>query len=246
MDLYSWLLVGLVVIMTGISKSAFAGALGVFAVPLLMLTMPPAQAISLILPILIVADVMSVKSYWKKWDNRLILSLVPGALVGIALAHWVIKEVTPELLGLGIGLICILFSLKNLLMKQTQIKAINNPLGAGIMSGISGLSSTLVHAGGPPLLIYFSAIGLSPKQFVASASIFYALMNLVKLAGFVSLGLLTPDLLVIAFAFVPLALLGNWLGVKIHGRLDVAAFMKVMNGLLLVLGFWLIAINGFH
>lgn len=240
MDLYTLLLIGLVVLLTSISKSAFAGALGVFSVPLLMLVMPAAQAIALILPILLIADVMTVKSYWQKWDKGLILSLVPGALVGITIAHFTIHSISPEVLGLLIGFLCILFSLKNLLLKQTRITALNNAFGTWLMSGFSGLSSTLVHAGGPPLLIYFSAIGLSPKQFVASAAIFYALMNVVKLVGFVSLGLLNVDLIIMAAAFVPLSILGNWLGVKIHGRLDVVAFMKVMNILLLVLGSYLI------
>ena len=72
MELTAIVLVAFVVLLTGISKSAFAGALGVFAVPILILLLPITEAIALMLPILIIADAMSVKSYWRKWDTALI------------------------------------------------------------------------------------------------------------------------------------------------------------------------------
>ena len=60
MALLTLTVIALVVVLTGISKSGFAGALGVFAVPLLLLVMPAVDAIALMLPILIVADVLSL------------------------------------------------------------------------------------------------------------------------------------------------------------------------------------------
>jgi len=80
MDLFTLVLIAVVVLMVGVSKSAFAGALGVFAVPLLMIKLIATQAIALMLPILIIGDMLSVKSYWRKWDSKLVLSLMPGAM----------------------------------------------------------------------------------------------------------------------------------------------------------------------
>ena len=57
---------------------------------------------------------------------------------------------------------------------------------------------------------------------------FFAIMNLVKLIGVISLGLLTIDTVLIALAFVPLAFIGSWLGVKINQHLDKQLFLKVM------------------
>ena len=62
MELTAIVLVAFVVLLTGISKSAFAGALGVFAVPILILLLPITEAIALMLPILIIADAMSGES----------------------------------------------------------------------------------------------------------------------------------------------------------------------------------------
>jgi uncharacterized membrane protein YfcA len=234
------IIIAIVVLLIGISKSAFAGALGVFAVPLLMLKFSAVEAIALMLPLLIIADVITVKGYWKKWDTPLLITLIPGAIVGIITANLIIDLINNDYLQFVIASICIIFAIKNIVFKHIELKLINNKVGAYCMSALSGISSTLVHAGGPPLLIYFSAIGLAPSKFVATAAIFFAIMNLVKLVGFVSLGLITPDLILTALAFIPMAFVGHWIGVKINNNLDKQLFLKVMNYLLLVLGFWLI------
>ena len=235
MEISAILLIILVVLLIGISKSAFAGALGVFAVPLLMLKFTAIEAITLMLPLLIIADAMSVKSFWKKWDTPLLISLIPGAILGIVIANLLMDYINPEHLRFIIALICIVFAIKNICFKQLHLTFINN-----FMSASSGISSTLVHAGGPPLIIYFSAIGLAQTKFVATAAAFFAVMNIVKLIGVVSLGLLTIDTVLSAIAFIPMAFIGNWLGVKLNNRLDKNLFLKVMNYLLLLLGLWLL------
>ena len=240
MEISAAIIIAIVVLLIGISKSAFAGALGVFAVPLLMLKFSAVEAIGLMLPLLIIADVMTVRGFWKKWDTPLLKSLIPGALIGIVIANLLIDVIKTDDLRIIIAVICIVFALKNILFKQIQLHLINNKIGAYIMSMLSGISSTLVHAGGPPLIIYFTAIGLAPTKFVATAAIFFAIMNLVKLIGFISLGFLTPDLVLTALMFIPLAFVGHWLGIKINNNIDKQLFLKIMNYFLLILGCWLL------
>lgn len=240
MDAMSLVLIAGVVLLTGISKSAFAGALGVFAVPLLMLSLPAPQAIALMLPILIIGDALSVRSYWRKWDTQLLIPLLPGAVVGVLVAYLIIDAVNPSVLRTLIAVICIAFAVKSLLFKHIQLRFLKNKLGAFAMSTTSGLTSSLVHAGGPPILIYFSAIGLAPRKFVATAAVFFAMMNLLKLAGAFTFGLLTTSTFVTALLFFPLALVGNWLGVTINKHLNKERFLTIMNAILLVLGFWLL------
>lgn len=241
MDLLTIILIASVVLMTGISKSAFAGALGVFAVPLLMLKLPAIEAIALMLPILIIGDILSVRSFWGRWDKHLLLSLIPGAFIGVLIAYLVIDFIKPSYLQLIIAIICIVFSLKNLFFKQTTLSFLSNRVGALFMSMFSGITSSLVHAGGPPIIIYFSTIGLNPSKFIATAAVFFAMMNIFKLIGALTFGLLSSDTVLMALLFFPLALLGNWVGVKINTVLNKQLFLKIMNYLLLLLGFWLVS-----
>jgi uncharacterized membrane protein YfcA len=240
MDILTIALIATVVVLMGISKSAFAGALGVFAVPLLMIKLPATEAIALMLPLLIIGDILSVRSYWQKWDNRLLMSLIPGAIFGIGVAYLIVDFINAEQLQFIIGIICIVFSLKSLFFKQVTLTALNNKVAGVMMSMFSGITSSLVHAGGPPIILYFSAIGLSPAKFIATASAFFAIMNVFKLIGVSVLGVLTGEVILTALAFIPLALVGNWLGVKINTQLNKRQFLTIMNYLLLTLGVWLI------
>ena len=138
-----------------------------------MLEMPATQAVALMLPILIIADAMSISSFWRKWDVALLSRLIPGAIVGVVIAVFLLEKLNANFIGLSIASICVLFSLKNLYFKQAKIKFLKGDKGAYLMSSLSGITSTLVHAGGPPLIMYFSAIGLSPKKFVATTAAFF-------------------------------------------------------------------------
>ncbi len=240
MELTTIVLIAAVVMLTGISKSAFAGALGVFSVPLLMLKLPATEAIALMLPILIIGDMLSVRSFWGKWDKRLLLPLIPGAIVGVLIAYLIIDFINAEYLQLIVAAICILFALRNLFFVKIKMAFLNNRIGGLFMSMFSGMTSSLVHAGGPPIIIYFSAIGLTPAKFVGTAAVFFAMLNVFKLIGAVSFGVLTGTTALTALMFFPLAFIGNWLGVKINSSLDKVLFLRIMNYLLLVLGFCLI------
>eukprot|EP01039_Chlorochromonas_danica_P012303 gene12303-14034_t len=74
------------VIILGLAKGGFAGV-GVIAVPLMALVMPPVTAASILLPILIVQDVVSVWSFRKTWDKALLLHLIPGAALGVVAGY---------------------------------------------------------------------------------------------------------------------------------------------------------------
>ena len=239
MELTAIVLVAFVVLLTGISKSAFAGALGVFAVPILILLLPITEAIALMLPILIIADAMSVKSYWRKWDTALIYKLIPGAILGVASATLLLDKVNSNVIGLIISFTCILFAVKNLYFKKVELQSLKSTKGAYFMSSLSGATSTLVHAGGPPLIIYFTSIGLSPTKFVATTAAFFAIMNLFKLVSAIYVGLFSFETWVYALAFVPLAKIGNWLGLKIHDKINKVVFLNTMHYLLLILGLWM-------
>ncbi|AKE52041.1 hypothetical protein TQ33_1081 [Kangiella geojedonensis] len=238
MDLMTIILIAFVVFVTGVSKSGFAGALGVFAVPLLMLKLPATQAIALMLPILIIADIFSVKSYWMKWDSKLLYSLIPGAVMGILIAHAVVSYVSISHLKIVIAATCIIFSLKGLILGNSKWTLLSSKAGSLFMSSLSGFSSTLVHAGGPPLMMYLSAKGFSPKKFIATASVFFAAMNVFKLLGFSVLGILTLSEFTTALPFLPFALWGNQFGVFLQVRVNKVTFLRLINALLLLIGLY--------
>ncbi|PCK32811.1 sulfite exporter TauE/SafE family protein [Pseudoalteromonas piscicida] len=231
----------LVVLLSGISKSGFAGALGAFSVPLLMTVLEPKDAIALMLPLLIVADVFSLKSYWRQWNTTELKRLLPGTLIGIALATVFLQGVNEYWLTLAIAIMSILFALKSLVFNKLVGNTSHLSLLAAGTSTAAGVSTTLIHAGGPPLMIYFNARKLAPMAYIATVAVLFALMNVIKLITFSVTGLLQWEHILLAICFTPVALIGNRVGVYLAQRLPKARFLFVMNSLLLLLGLMLLS-----
>lgn len=83
LDPLFWGLAVVGVLITGISKSGFAGGAGVIAVPLLSFVMPVPVAAILMLPLLIVMDAKTMHYYWRSVNWQEIKVIGPAALVGI-------------------------------------------------------------------------------------------------------------------------------------------------------------------
>ncbi|MGB5844308.1 MAG: TSUP family transporter, partial [Anaerolineales bacterium] len=85
-----YIMVAVIAFMIGLAKGGLGGTLGALATPLLALVMPADQVIGLILPILMLADIFAVSFHWRRWNSKLVLLLIPGAVVGVTIGTFVI------------------------------------------------------------------------------------------------------------------------------------------------------------
>jgi uncharacterized membrane protein YfcA len=60
---------------------------------------------------------------------------------------------------------------------------------------VAGFTSTVAHAGGPPIVVYLLMAGLTPVGFVATSVAFFAIVNLIKVPGYVVAGLFDGELI---------------------------------------------------
>ncbi|SEA45108.1 hypothetical protein SAMN05216562_3158 [Microbulbifer marinus] len=232
-----WLLAFLGVILTGISKSGFAGGAGVVAVPLLALVMPVPLAVFLMLPLLLTMDIKTIHYYRQHTSTAELKKIVPAALAGIAAGGLLLGRLPVEMLKLLLGGLSVVFALWHRLAPRLgQMKG-----AAWLWGGISGLTSTLIHAGGPPINIYLIARQLPKLTWLASAGVFFGVMNTVKVFPYLMTGRWTLQLLALSLALLPLALLGTWLGRWIQGKIPEQQFVLYCRLLLLVSGLLLIA-----
>lgn len=232
-----WLLAIAGVVLTGISKSGFAGGAGVVAVPLLALVMPVQQAAALILPLLLVMDVKTVLLYRHAIDFRDLKIIGLAALIGIAIAGSAMATLSSDTLQLALALFCIVFASWQKLMPLLG----KLPGSAYLWGTLAGISSTLLHAGGPPISIYFLSKGLSKKVWLAQAAIFFALMNVVKVIPYSLNDVWQLEFLLIDLALLPVAIIGVYLGHKIQSYLTEASFTLSCRILLGVTGLLLMA-----
>src|SRR5580704_15862503 len=117
------------VIILGLAKGGFAG-IGTLATPIVALAIPPVQAASILLPILVVQDVYSVLIYRRHWDAFNLRVLLPGAFIGVG-AGYVLASRLPEAgVGFAVGAISIAFGLRQLLQRSAKPPPARRPNAA--------------------------------------------------------------------------------------------------------------------
>lgn len=231
-----WVTAVISVIITGISKGGFGG-LALLAVPLMALTISPVQAAGIMLPILIVMDWVSVWSYRKHWDKKLLILMLPGAILGILAAWKFAAYVDDQFVRICVGLIAVLFPIYAIFKPKSREDIVvgNRPLG--VISGIAaGFTSFIAHAGGPPFQAYAIPQGLEKRLYAGTAVIFFAVVNFVKLLPYAMLGQFDKTNLTTSLILIPLAPIGVLIGVWLLKRIDQDVFYRILYSLIFMVG----------
>lgn len=231
-----WVTAVISVIITGISKGGFGG-LALLAVPLMALTISPIQAAGIMLPILIVMDWVSVWAYRKHWDKKILILLLPSALVGIAAGALLAGFVTDQFVRICVGVIAVSFTLYAVLKPKGRASFIKNNKPVGVLAGIAaGFTSFIAHAGGPPFQTYAIPQDLDKRIFAGTAVMFFFVVNAVKVLPYALLGQFDKTNLTTSLILIPLAPIGVLIGVWLVKRIDQALFYRIIYSLIFVVG----------
>nr|WP_275658900.1 sulfite exporter TauE/SafE family protein [Shewanella sp. Isolate11] len=223
------------VLITGISKSGFAGGAGGLTVPLLALAVSPTTAAALMLPLLIYMDILSVRSWWGQQNNRHLLILLPAAVLGIAVGYLLFDRLNETYLKAILGAIALLFGLYGLLLSGRFSKT-PSPLFGRLCGALAGFTSFVAHAGGPPLNTYLLPLRLIKSEYLATAVMFFAVVNAVKLIPYSLLGQVNLNNLLVSLMLAPIAYIGVRLGLAIQDKLSESLFKQIIFGLMIVVG----------
>jgi uncharacterized membrane protein YfcA len=235
-------MVALVALLIGFSKGGLGGTLGGLATPLMALVMPANQAIGLLLPILMIADAFAVASHWKRWDWRLIILLMPGAVLGVTIGTFFITNAPTGELKMVLGIIVLLFALYKLFEARLfSTLAYEAKDWHGILVGtVAGFSSALAHTGGPPVSIYLLMRRVPTHIFNATSALFFAILNLVKVPYYIYAHLFDFQQMRGLIWLLPLLPLGVWGGKWAVNKIRREVFEKVIVVILAVTALLLI------
>ncbi|MFN3657535.1 MAG: sulfite exporter TauE/SafE family protein [Pseudolabrys sp.] len=224
------------VIVLGLSKGGFAGV-GQMATPLLALIMPPLEAAAIMLPIMIVQDANAVWVYRKDWNGRLLAYVLPGALLGVALAGWLAAYISDAAVRIFIGAFTIFYLLYSWIAPRFLVPRERKPgIAGGLFWGsLSGFTSTICQAGGPPYQVYVMPMMLPKMVFVSTTAIFFASLNVMKVAPYLLLGQFSTAGLGTSLALLPLALAMNQVGFWLVRITPQDLFYRIVSVLLLLI-----------
>jgi len=232
------------VILVGISKGGFGGSIAILGVPLMALVISPIQAAGIMLPILILMDFIAVASYWGVFDRKVLWMTLPGALAGLGAGYLMATTVDESLVLLIIGVVAVASTLdhwRKLYLSGKQPDRAGHSLTKGSVWGfVSGFTSFVAHAGGPPYQMYTIPLGLDKRIFAGTGVIFFFTMNVVKLVPYFLLGQFSPANLLTSAALLPVAVLATLLGVWLVKIVPQALFYRILYVVVLIVGVKLI------
>jgi uncharacterized membrane protein YfcA len=222
------------VLLVGISKSGFGSGFGALGVPLMSLAVPVPQAVAVMLPLLLVMDAFGLKALWGARDRALLRLLVPAGLLGTAVGALLFKALSAPTVAALVGAITLVFlAIRKLSPPRADAVPPQRLLGFGL-AGLSGFTSFVAHAGGPPIGFFMLPLRLAPLQFTATMAVFFAAINAAKWLPYAWLGLIDATNMATAAVLLPAAPLGVWLGLRIGRWISPARFYVMVElGLLL-------------
>lgn len=242
MDALTWTVFALGIpaaLFAGVSKGGFGSGAAFASASILALSFEPAMALGIMLPLLMLIDVTSLPSYWKKWswpETRLLLiGGVPGTILGALFFGWADDDVIRLLIGgISIG-----FVVWQLAQAMGLFKLGQKPMSsaAGLTAGAAlGFTSFVSHAGGPVAAVYLLGRKLSKTAYQATTVIVFWAMNVLKFAIYAGMGFFTLQTLTIDLVLAPFAVLGTWLGIRAHHLVPERVFFGLTYVLLTVTG----------
>jgi uncharacterized protein len=235
-----YLLAGVAVILLGLSKGGFFG-LGVMALPLMSLFVPPLQAAAIILPTVLAQDALTVWSYRRDWSPWNLKIMIPSMAGGIALAGLFAASLTAAHIRLAIGLIAGVFVVRHWLGGRFERLSSRPGVLTGIVWGaVGGFTTMLANAGGPAWQMHLLPQRLDKFTYVGTFTILFAASNLMKIPAYGALGQLTGENLVIGTVLLPLAVIANYAGIWLVRRTSTELFFRIVYVLMFLISIELI------
>ncbi len=172
--------------------------------------------------------------HWQK-----VTPYVVGGAVGVPIGTALLTYANPAALRLGIGVLLIVYSIYGLARPAIKLAspgvAVHAGVGIlnGLLGGLTGLAGVIVAV--------WCQLQDWPKDMqraVYQPALFAVLaMSAVSLIVAGAATALTVKLYLLG---IPVLLVGTWVGLRLYGRLDDAAFRKIILMLLLISGVVLI------
>ena len=222
-------------VMIGMGKGGLGPTFAAISTPLLALVLPVDQVLVLLIPVLMLADGFGVALHWRRWNTRMVLLLLPGSLLGIIVGTVFIINAPRDALRITLAVITLIFVLYKVLQNRILRSLVYRPRPwHAVFAGItSGFSSTLAHVGGPPVEIYLLLQEVSPRVFLATATLFFAIVNWIKIPFYWYAGLFNFDLIRQVLWLLPLVpvgvLLGRWIVVRISRRAYEGVILAILT-----------------
>jgi uncharacterized membrane protein YfcA len=237
--LYSWF-IAIVIFFASVTSGTAGFGFALVSMPFISLVVSPKLAVPFIILYGYGINIFFLLFRFKEYvDWQKLLPLVWGALPGIPLGIYFLKNYDDVIIKKIVGGVVIVFALSKLLVRVDRKNGLSRFWGylAGFASGILSGGTSM---GGPPVLMYLTLNRWGKTLTRATLQSFFFVVGTCSLLGLTIARLLTLSVLRLNILYRPAVVLGNAAGYLLFKRLSSELFNRVLLCLLLVLGFLLV------
>lgn len=176
---------------------------------------------------------------WQK-----IAPFVIGGMIGVPIGTMLLTYLNPVYLRSGVGVLLVIYGTYGL--AQPKLRSVPDRVSAD--AGIGFVNGMLAGLTGLPGFIITIWCQLRGWTKDVQRAVFQPVMLAAITVNVISLGIagaITAHILQLYLLGLPAMVAGLWVGFKLYGKLDDAAFRKVILVLLLISGLALIPPHGF-
>lgn len=228
-DPFFYMIAAPAVVLLGVSKSGFGAGFGSLAVPMMALAVTVPQAAAILMPVLLVMDLLGMAAFRKDVDRALLRFMLPYALLGVVLGALLFKLLDARFVAAIVGGFTLLFLAQQMLLKTDPNGPPPPRWMGGVLLVVSGFTSFIAHAGGPPVNAYVMRLKLSPVLFTGTMAYLFFFINMAKWAPYAWLGLLDMRNFGTSLVLLPLAPVGVWIGVRMARTLNPVLFYRLIR-----------------
>jgi uncharacterized membrane protein YfcA len=199
--------------------------------------MPPLEAAAIMLPIMIVQDANAVWVYRKDWSGRIVAIVIPGAIIGVCSGWLLASYISDAAVRVFIGVTTIAFVAYSFIGMLRVPREPKHPgIAAGVFWGaLSGFTSTICQAGGPPYQMYVLGLRLPKMTYVGTTAMVFALVNWLKVVPYFALGQFSTSGIGTSLALLPLAIAANVFGFWLVRVTPQEIFYRITLGIMLLI-----------
>ncbi len=206
----------------------------------------PTFAIGTLLPLLCAGDAFSMVHFWKKWEFKNLIILLPGVLVGVIVGIQCLGRFSARQLNITIGSLAVAFVLfqfvRERLLRGTKASLPTRLSGFAFGIG-AGITSTFAHGAGPVISMFLLPQRMAKEIYVGTTILVFSCINWVKMPFFVWKGIITLETLKLGALYLILVPVGVRIGVVLNRTISEKAFvmwvyiMTFLAGIQLITGF---------
>ncbi len=225
--------------MGGLTSGISGFAMGLVLSGIWLHIIPPSQTVTLVVGCGLLTQGFAIWKLRHALSWRTVMPFILGSAIGVPIGATLLTYIDPAYLRPGFGLLLVFYSVYSFsrpAFKPAQVGLPGN-VGVGIVNGTLGGLTGLTGI----VMTMWCQMQDWPKdkQRAVFQPVNFATM-VVSAISLTMAGAVTPETVNLYVLGLPALLAGFWIGLKLYGKLDDAAFRKVILFLLLVSGLALV------